>query len=127
MELGQQRQQKDLLLKIIMYHHIYYTLQCIIFQKRKVRSDTIVRFPTSPNKSRHGNCEIYQSPYCQFSSIISFLASPSRRVSNNTVSAIKGIIADAIIVLSNTDKEEVPDMEVRERRIRTPEIIVAFA
>jgi hypothetical protein len=48
-------------------------------------------------------------------------------VSNNTVSAIKGIIADAIIVLSNTDKEEVPDMEVRERRIRTPEIIVAFA
>ena len=55
------------------------------------------------------------------------IASPSRRVSNNTVDAIKGIIADAIIVLSNTDKEEVPDMEVRERRIRTPEIIVAFA
>jgi len=48
-------------------------------------------------------------------------------VSNNTVDAIKGIIADAIIVLSNTDKEEIPDMEVRERRIRTPEIIVAFA
>jgi hypothetical protein len=48
-------------------------------------------------------------------------------VSNNTVDAIKGIIADAIIVLSNTDKEEILDMEVRERRIRTPEIIVAFA
>jgi hypothetical protein len=48
-------------------------------------------------------------------------------VSNNTVDAIKGIIADAIIVMSNTDKEEVPDMEVRERSIRTPEIIVAFA
>ncbi len=48
-------------------------------------------------------------------------------MSNNTVDAIKGIITDAIIVLSNTDKEEVPDMEVRERRISTPEIIVAFA
>jgi hypothetical protein len=48
-------------------------------------------------------------------------------VSNNTVDAIKGIIADAIIVLYNTDKEEIPDMDVRERRIRTPEIIVAFA
>jgi hypothetical protein len=48
-------------------------------------------------------------------------------VGNNTDDAIKGIIADAIIVLSNTDKEEIPDMEVRERTIRTPEIIVAFA
>jgi uncharacterized phosphosugar-binding protein len=48
-------------------------------------------------------------------------------VSNNTVDAIKGIIADAIIVLSNSGKEEVLVMVVRERRIRTPEIIVAFA
>ncbi|MDQ3727125.1 MAG: hypothetical protein M3307_02680 [Thermoproteota archaeon] len=55
------------------------------------------------------------------------MASLTRRVSNNTVYAIKGIIADAIIVLSNSGKEEVPVMVVSERRIRTPEIIVAFA
>jgi hypothetical protein len=48
-------------------------------------------------------------------------------VSNNTVAAIKGLIADAIIVLSNGGKEEVPVIVIRERRIRTPEIIVAFA
>jgi hypothetical protein len=78
-------------------------------------------------RAEHGNCEKYQSPYCQFSSIISFLASLTRRVSNNTVDAIKGIIADAIIVLSNSGKKEVPVMVVSERRIRTPEIIVAFA
>jgi hypothetical protein len=48
-------------------------------------------------------------------------------VNNNTVDAINGIIADATIVLSNTDKEEIPDMDVRGRRIRTPKIIVAFA
>jgi hypothetical protein len=48
-------------------------------------------------------------------------------LSNNVVDAIKGIIADAIIVLSSNGREEVLDIEARERRIRTPEIIVAFA
>jgi hypothetical protein len=48
-------------------------------------------------------------------------------VSNNAVDAIKGIIADTNIVLSSSGKEEVPVMVVSERRIRTPEIIVAFA
>ncbi|HZB80182.1 MAG TPA: hypothetical protein VE264_02780 [Nitrososphaera sp.] len=48
-------------------------------------------------------------------------------MSNNIVDAIKGIIADAIIVLSSSGNEEVLDREARERRIRTPEIIVAFA
>lgn len=43
------------------------------------------------------------------------------------VDAIKGIIADAITVLSNNGKEEVLDKDARERRIRTSEIIVAFA
>lgn len=43
------------------------------------------------------------------------------------VEAIKGIIAYAIIVLSSNGNEEVLDREARERRIRTPEIIVAFA
>jgi hypothetical protein len=48
-------------------------------------------------------------------------------LSNNIVDAIKGIIADAIIVLSRNGNEEVLDREARERRIRTPKIIVAFA
>jgi len=48
-------------------------------------------------------------------------------LSNNIVDAIKGIIADAIIVRSSNGNEEVLDREARERRIRTPEIIVAFA
>jgi hypothetical protein len=43
------------------------------------------------------------------------------------VDAIKGIIADAIIVLSSNGNEEVLEREARERKIRTPEIIVAFA
>ena len=43
------------------------------------------------------------------------------------IDAIKGIIADAIIVLSSNGNEEVLDREARESRIRTPEIIVAFA
>jgi len=43
------------------------------------------------------------------------------------VYAIKGIIADAIIVLSSNGNEEVLDREARERRIRTPDFIVAFA
>jgi hypothetical protein len=48
-------------------------------------------------------------------------------LSSNILEAIKGIIADAIIVLSSNGNEEVLDREARERRIRTPEIIVAFA
>jgi len=48
-------------------------------------------------------------------------------LSNDIVEAIKGIIADAIIVLSSNGNEEVLDREARVRRIRTPEIIVAFA
>ena len=54
------------------------------------------------------------------------MASFSRRLCNNIVDAIKGIIADAIIVLSSNGSEEVLDIEARERRIRTPEIIVAL-
>ncbi|HEX6282473.1 MAG TPA: hypothetical protein VFZ67_09620 [Nitrososphaera sp.] len=45
-------------------------------------------------------------------------------MSNKIVDGIKGIIADAIIVLSSNGNEEVLDREARERRIRTPEIIV---
>jgi hypothetical protein len=52
------------------------------------------------------------------------LASFSRKLSNNIVDAIKGIIADAIIVLSSNGNQEVLDREARDRRIRTPEIIV---
>jgi hypothetical protein len=54
-------------------------------------------------------------------------------LSNKRVDAIKGIIAYAIISLSSNGNEEeesvtkVPDKEVRVRRIRTPEIIVALA
>jgi hypothetical protein len=48
-------------------------------------------------------------------------------LSYNIVIAIKGIIADTIIVLSSNGREEVLDIEARERRIRTPEIIVVFA
>lgn len=76
---------------------------------------------------------MYQSPYCQFSSISLLLASFSLKLSNKIVDAIKGIIADAIISLSSNGNEEeesvtkVPDREVRVRRIRTPEIIVALA
>jgi hypothetical protein len=47
-------------------------------------------------------------------------------LSNNILEAIKGIIADAIVVLSSNCNEEVLDREARERRIRTPEIIVAL-
>jgi hypothetical protein len=43
------------------------------------------------------------------------------------VDAIKGIIADAIIVMSSNGNEEFLDRESRERRISTPDIIVAFA
>jgi hypothetical protein len=43
------------------------------------------------------------------------------------VYAIKEIIADAIVVLSSNGNEEVLEREARERRRRTPEIIVAFA
>jgi hypothetical protein len=61
------------------------------------------------------------------------LDSFSRKLSNKTVDTIKGIIADAIIDLSSNGNEEeesvtkFPENEVRVRRIRTPEIIVALA
>jgi hypothetical protein len=43
------------------------------------------------------------------------------------VDVIKGIIADADIVLSSNGSEEVLHIEARLRRLRTPEILVAFA
>ncbi|MFL6523989.1 MAG: hypothetical protein ACJ71B_10985 [Nitrososphaera sp.] len=43
------------------------------------------------------------------------MASFSRRVSSKTVDTIKGIIADATIVLSINGKEDALNIEVRER------------
>jgi len=89
-------------------------------------------FHTSPNKSSTLAARYINPHVVNFLAQSFLLASFSRKLSSKTVDTIKGIIAEAIIDLSSKGNEEEESVtkflenEVRVRRIRTPEIIVAL-